>query len=866
MGNCINNCSRGFYYNETIQQNTCLCELIQCNTCSFESLKNDLCTSCNIENDYYPIFNDKDNYYYPYFNCSKYPEGYYFDNETSVHKLCYLSCKLCNKSGNETFHNCIECKSNYTFEINFGIYKNCYSSDYLYFDKTDNISNSILNFQYPKEYDKLIEDKNRSISNCTGDEIYKYEFRNKCYENCPINSTERKNSSELTGLSLNYKYFCKPICDEDTPFEMVSTQECLKNCEIVYIIKKLCIINYKGKKENDYIKASDIMLENSEFIFTSNNYNLTYLEEGNNDIIEYGMMRIMLTTVPNQKKTMKSKNVIAVDLGKCEQILRDEYNISDDEILYMKIIDVKEEKMKIPKIIYDVHSKLNGTYLIKLNLSYCENTETDISIPIKLADNIDIYNPKSKYYNDLCYKTTSDFGTDIILKDRKNEFINNNRTLCQEKCIFMDYDYNIQKAKCTCKVSFKSLLSFEDIKINKSLLYENFVNIKNFANIGVILCYKVLFTKNGIAYNYGFYSIIILLILHFFFISLFYQKKFYEKINNKINDILFGIKNWYLVKSEKRERKKKERAKTNELNKIENNKKDIISNPIKKEKKIININDNNNCKNILNINKKSRKIKEQRILTSNIQSMNEFKKEEIIEKTKEIMSYNGEELNYLEYKLALKYDKRKYCQYYISLLKSKHILISTFYNNNDYNSKIIKLDLFIFSFALYYAINTLFFNDNTIHQIYEDKGSYNIIKKFPIIIYSLLISSLINTFFKKLALSQELILKFKSNKKEADLEKRKDILDKKLKIKFILYFIISSLFLVFFWYYISVFFAVYINTQLHLIKDTSISFILSLIYPLAIYLLPGIFRINALSDTKHNKKYLYNFGKIIQKI
>ena len=60
--------------------------------------------------------------------------------------------------------------------------------------------------------------------------------------------------------------------------------------------------------------------------------------------------------------------------------------------------------------------------------------------------------------------------------------------------------------------------------------------------------------------------------------------------------------------------------------------------------------------------------------------------------------------------------------------------------------------------------------------------------------------------------------------------------------------------------------AVYINTQLHLIKDTSISFILSLIYPLAIYLLPGIFRINALSDTKHNKEYLYKFGKIIQKI
>ena len=42
--------------------------------------------------------------------------------------------------------------------------------------------------------------------------------------------------------------------------------------------------------------------------------------------------------------------------------------------------------------------------------------------------------------------------------------------------------------------------------------------------------------------------------------------------------------------------------------------------------------------------------------------------------------------------------------------------------------------------------------------------------------------------------------------------------------------------------------AIYKNTQLHLIKDILISFLLVLIYPFAIYLLLGLFGIPALAD------------------
>ena len=57
---------------------------------------------------------------------------------------------------------------------------------------------------------------------------------------------------------------------------------------------------------------------------------------------------------------------------------------------------------------------------------------------------------------------------------------------------------------------------------------------------------------------------------------------------------------------------------------------------------------------------------------------------------------------------------------------------------------------------------------------------------------------------------------------------------------------------------------IYKNTQIHLLKDTLISFGLSLIYPFFINLLPGLFRIPALSNSKRNRKCLYLFSKLLQ--
>ena len=111
---------------------------------------------------------------------------------------------------------------------------------------------------------------------------------------------------------------------------------------------------------------------------------------------------------------------------------------------------------------------------------------------------------------------------------------------------------------------------------------------------------------------------------------------------------------------------------------------------------------------------------------------------------KNIIYYDDNEFNGLSYSEAFKADRRTYLQYYFSLLRMRYLIVFTF-SNNDYNSKSIKISLFLFIFSLYFTVNTLFFRDSTMHKIYIDKGSFNFIYQIPQIIYSSIISGIINT-------------------------------------------------------------------------------------------------------------------------
>jgi hypothetical protein len=226
------------------------------------------------------------------------------------------------------------------------------------------------------------------------------------------------------------------------------------------------------------------------------------------------------------------------------------------------------------------------------------------------------------------------------------------------------------------------------------------------------------------------------------------------------------------------------------------------------------------------------------------------------------IKYNDYELNSFSYEKALKLDKRTYCEYYISLLKTKHLLIFTFFNNNDYNSKTIKICLFFFSFALFFTVNALFFTESKMHKIYEDEGEYIFIYQIPQIIISTIILSILRIIIKYFSLSEKSILEIKSEKNLENIEYKIPNVFNCLTIKFTIFFELSLITLIFSWYYLSCFCAVYKNTQLFLIKDTIICFILTLLYPLFINLLPGIFRIPSLSNG--NRILMYKFSRLVE--
>ena len=680
-------------------------------------------------------------------------------------------------------------------------------------------------------------------------------------------------------------------------------------------------------------KAKDIFIENVNKGLTNGNYDTNNIDTGKNDIIQYKDITITIATTESQKNEKgDNMNLTTINLVECEELLRKAYNIHIEDKLYMKKTDVFLEGMKVPKIEYEVYRKLEDNKLEKLNLSYCKNSKVALSIPVIINEELDKLNSSSGYYNDICYTATTESGTDIILKDRKTEFVLQNKTVCQESCIFSEYNYETKKAKCSCDVK-ESSSSFANININTTKLYDNFVNIENIGNFNLLACYNRLFSDKGIIQNYGSYSLIVIILGHFILIILFYSKKSYDTINKKIKNITFALSNWKLVVEErkrikileiiKKEEEEKKRKEKLETKKNKNNKKDIkilpplynsykqfipkeeqieninplpplyyaykkfipkkdqkdFNNPPKRNILFMNINKKKNYNNIISNNKNNKfsksinlSKKRNNIISGNIDKRNRTlltispDQQKKLDKTKKIMEYNDRELNELSFELALKYDNRTFCQYYLSLIRTKHDLFFTFFNNNDYNIKIIKIDLFLFGFSLYYVVNALFFNDNTMHKIYEDKGSFNFIYQLPQIIYSSIISALIKAILKILALSEGAILEYKSLKKKEKLSEKEKTLYENLKIKFVLYFIISTLFLLFFWYYLAMFCAIYVKTQIHLIKDTFISFGLSQFYPLFIYLVPGICRIPSLSNPNKKRNIMYRVSQIVQMV
>jgi hypothetical protein len=278
----------------------------------------------------------------------------------------------------------------------------------------------------------------------------------------------------------------------------------------------------------------------------------------------------------------------------------------------------------------------------------------------------------------------------------------------------------------------------------------------------------------------------------------------------------------------------------------------INSDVLLKIDKKININNNEKNINIISDNlkvKKKRKTKFQFVINQDDIVNNHYNKKEI---------YDDLDLNNLNYEEAIKFDKRTFIQIYLSKLKNNHLILFTFFSCNDHNLIYIKISRFLFLICTNLAMNVVFFFDSSMHKIYLDYGKYNFIQQIPQIIYSSLISLIIGILISILIHTDINIYEIRQLKKFSSKKVNKIL--KLIKIKLLIYFIISFILFLFYWYFVSAFCGVYTNTQIIFIKDSSTSFCLGLLYPFLIQLFFTLIRLYSLRGKSKCKNLLYKFS------
>ena len=158
----------------------------------------------------------------------------------------------------------------------------------------------------------------------------------------------------------------------------------------------------------------------------------------------------------------------------------------------------------------------------------------------------------------------------------------------------------------------------------------------------------------------------------------------------------------------------------------------------------------------------------------------------------------------------------------------------------------MKYLLFVFEISSSLTINALFYNDEAIYQINQNNDKNSFFKSNARVIYSALITGFLNIIMQLLAFTHNNIIKLRFYKNVQEVEKAIPGLITKLKVKYILFYILHILIIITFLYYITAFCAIYPNIQMNLLTDSFKSILLSISYSILISLFSSILRIISL--------------------
>ena len=849
--NCISSSTHvdGYYFNGV----TFIQCPSKCSKCSTTSISNDKCISCNKNSNYYPLY--KKTGYLTCITESEKPSNTYFDTENEIFLECYIACETCSSSGTLSQTNCLTCATNYiSLETDSTqCVVNC--PNYFYVHNNQNKCCNSCPITYPFLYPQT----KQCYKECPN-----FLYNNICYDECPANTIVKGNNEKIcyhigdcessyssssiskNDISSYYDSFIDDYLDE-----YFYTQKHVSYIESEYdeytiIIFKNDTCTYNNMK-NDLLMLdlSDCPTKLREKYNIDDNIDLTVL-----------LVNFFIDDSSNQIEYYfyNSKTKENLNLSPCSRINIIKTITDNDNIDYDKAKEMQNQGVNV----FD----LNDEFFTSICYEY--KTKNGLDVPLK--DRV-----KDYYQNVTC-----DNGCSLNEVNLKNKVINCSCSVSKND----DNDNNIFDNKVTGEIyELIADANFEVLECYNEVFQFKFwkKNIGNFTILTLLFintiflivyiinglydtrCYlyqfmklnppkKVLQTdgnylinkkKIGDNYKIEYFPSTMGNQEHEELISQNYiQNKLKTEINNENNQNHFLYSN-NEINNENNIEDSLHRENDNQLNLNKTNYKEpnIQSSKINDQsKKLIvmafshnyfddeePIYDTKQHDNILNLDLKSYEKDSSDSLNSKkrMSEKKSSKTSSIIskkEKLKPIRNFDEEELDKMEFHNAIKYDKRKFCEYYCKLLKQKQNIINTFFIYNPMKPFPIKAIAYFFMISVIFAVNCLFITESYISEKYNYKGkiglSFILNNAINRIFYSVIVSVIIN-YCVSCLFDSEIRVK-NLIKREEDIQVLKIELAKiikKMKIHFLIFIICTYLLMFFFWYYLSAFCNCYNGTQ-----------------------------------------------------
>ncbi len=243
-----------------------------------------------------------------------------------------------------------------------------------------------------------------------------------------------------------------------------------------------------------------------------------------------------------------------------------------------------------------------------------------------------------------------------------------------------------------------------------------------------------------------------------------------------------------------------------------------------------------------------------------------YTKRFLVEKVNDDNMFDEDELNGMSVEDAREYDKRTFCEFFWEQLIKKQDILNLIFDDDPYQNVHIRWIIFIFEIELYFFISALFYIESLIAKnIHKPKSNSLIeilVNEIERLIYSEIISIVVDMLTKCLTepIKRLKLLNDTEKYQERYIEQVSKI-TKDMKIMHITFIIVDVVFYFIFWYYVSAFSAVKINSRRNWLEGCLITFSIIQFFSFFICFLSASFRYIGLRCSCLG--FLYGIGQFL---